>query len=193
MGLISRVHAFLERHCYINYGIFHTTLRKIPSVKRRIVVIGAGYAGMMAASQLRFFGFDVVLLEGRPRTGGRVMTYRFDNKQGVKGSGDLGGMIVMGVGRVFTFCNLLVIMVNSVGNPIMTIVQQSPIRLVQVNQQSAIYERNGDRIPNEKDQHIQQAFDLLLDTCTYISKEMKINSLNGKSLSLGTAIDYICK
>ena len=96
---MARVHAFLERHCYINYGNFHITSRKNPSVRRRIIVIGAGYAGLTAANQLRYFGFDVVLLEGRPRNGGRVMTYRFDT-DGRKGSGDLGGMIVMGVGKL---------------------------------------------------------------------------------------------
>jgi hypothetical protein len=84
------------------------------------------------------------------------------------------------------------IVMGIVGNPIMTIVQQSPIRLVQLSQQSVIYERNGERIPIEKDHHIQQAFDCLLDTCSYISKELKINSLNGKPLSLGSTIDLIC-
>lgn len=81
----------------------------------------------------------------------------------------------------------------AVGNPIMTLVQQSPIRLVQVNTTSGIYEPKGEKVPKEKDEHIQQAFDLLLDTCTYISKEMKVNSLNGKPLSLGEAMDHICK
>jgi len=40
----------------------------------RIVVIGAGIAGLSAASHLRAAGFEVVVLEARARVGGRVCT-----------------------------------------------------------------------------------------------------------------------
>uniref|UniRef100_A0A7E4WDZ9 Lysine-specific histone demethylase n=1 Tax=Panagrellus redivivus TaxID=6233 RepID=A0A7E4WDZ9_PANRE len=176
-GLITRVHAFLERYCYINYGIFHCTVHKTLSTYRRIIVIGAGYAGLMAAQQLKFFGFDVLLLEGRPRTGGRVMSYTsHKSSTNTRRAGDLGAMIVMGC----------------VGNPIMTIAQQSPIRFVQINgAQAALYNHEGIKTSADKDNHIQSAFNLLLDTCAYISKELKINSVNGKNLSLGRAIDLV--
>lgn len=38
-----------------------------PNVKRKIIVIGAGASGMTATRQLKRFGFEVVLLEGRVR------------------------------------------------------------------------------------------------------------------------------
>ncbi|MFZ0323598.1 MAG: NAD(P)/FAD-dependent oxidoreductase [Actinomycetes bacterium] len=38
----------------------------------RVVVVGAGFAGLMAASDVRRFGHDVVVLEARNRVGGRV-------------------------------------------------------------------------------------------------------------------------
>jgi monoamine oxidase len=41
---------------------------------RRIVVVGAGLAGLTAALRLRDAGWDVVVLEARPRVGGRVHT-----------------------------------------------------------------------------------------------------------------------
>ena len=37
-----------------------------------VVVIGAGLAGLTAASELSGMGFDVVVLEGRDRVGGRT-------------------------------------------------------------------------------------------------------------------------
>lgn len=52
------------------------------------MVVGAGYAGVSAACDLRRLGVDVVVLEASARTGGRVLTER-------PGSGppiDLGGM-----------------------------------------------------------------------------------------------------
>ena len=60
----------------------------------------------------------------------------------------------------------------------MTIIQQSPVRLVRLSQKSAIYEKNGERILVEKDPVIQQTFDSVLNTCSYISKDLKIHSLN---------------
>ena len=43
---------------------------------RRVVVVGAGLAGMTAALDLRAAGWDVVVLEARDRVGGRVHTLR---------------------------------------------------------------------------------------------------------------------
>lgn len=127
----------------------------------------------MAALQLKFFGYNVTVLEGRPRIGGRVMTFRFRN---TGADADLGAMVVMGV----------------VGNPVMTLVQQAPIRLLQMNTRCSIYEKEGNKIPKEKDDQIMMAWNQLLDTCCYISKEMKINKLDGESLSLGRTIDLVC-
>ena len=42
---------------------------------RRVVVVGAGLAGLTAALTLRDAGRDVVVLEARPRVGGRVDTH----------------------------------------------------------------------------------------------------------------------
>ena len=42
----------------------------------RVVVVGAGVAGLRAASVLNGHGIDVVILEGRDRIGGRVFTSR---------------------------------------------------------------------------------------------------------------------
>ncbi|HEY7294483.1 MAG TPA: flavin monoamine oxidase family protein [Dehalococcoidia bacterium] len=43
---------------------------------KRVIVLGAGMAGLVAASELRRAGHEVVLLEARARVGGRVQTLR---------------------------------------------------------------------------------------------------------------------
>src|SRR5215470_8082581 len=44
------------------------------SEQRRVVIIGAGVAGLAAAAKLGDAGFSVVVLEARHRIGGRVFT-----------------------------------------------------------------------------------------------------------------------
>ncbi|XP_056645010.1 lysine-specific histone demethylase 1A isoform X4 [Diorhabda sublineata] len=77
--LVKRVHAFLERNGFINYGIFKR-LKPIPSKKYgKVIVIGAGIAGLAAAQQLQQFGLEVIVLESRDRVGGRIATFRKGN------------------------------------------------------------------------------------------------------------------
>jgi monoamine oxidase len=47
-----------------------------PGENRRILVLGAGIAGMVLAWELRKAGYDVTVLEARPRTGGRNWSLR---------------------------------------------------------------------------------------------------------------------
>jgi monoamine oxidase len=50
--------------------------KKFLSTRKRVVVIGAGLAGLSAAYQLTRAGHDVSILEARTRAGGRVHTLR---------------------------------------------------------------------------------------------------------------------
>lgn len=74
--LLKRAHAFLERNGFINFGIFKR-LKPIPAKKYgKVIVIGAGIAGLAAAQQLQQFGLEVIVLEARDRVGGRIATFR---------------------------------------------------------------------------------------------------------------------
>jgi len=52
----------------------HTSPRPDRRTPKRVVVVGAGLAGMTTALDLRDKGWDVVVLEARDRVGGRVHT-----------------------------------------------------------------------------------------------------------------------
>jgi monoamine oxidase len=45
-------------------------------VRKRVIVIGAGIAGLVAGYELKQQGHDVVILEAQDRVGGRVYTLR---------------------------------------------------------------------------------------------------------------------
>lgn len=74
--LVKRVHAFLERNGFINFGVFKR-IKPLPAKKYgKVIVIGAGIAGLAAAQQLQQFGLEVIVLEARDRVGGRIATFR---------------------------------------------------------------------------------------------------------------------
>ena len=62
-----------------------------PLAGARVLVAGAGFAGLAAARDLAAAGADVTVIEGRDRVGGRVWTIRdgFDERQHAEGGGDL--------------------------------------------------------------------------------------------------------
>ena len=57
--------------------------------RRRVVIVGAGLAGLTAAIELEDAGWDVVVLEARDRVGGRVFTARAPLSNGLHA--ELGG------------------------------------------------------------------------------------------------------
>jgi monoamine oxidase len=48
----------------------------IPSKPKKVIVIGAGLSGLVAAHELTKLGHDVIVLEAQHRVGGRVLTLR---------------------------------------------------------------------------------------------------------------------
>ena len=47
--------------------------------KPKVIILGAGFAGLAAGKMLIENGYDVTILEARNRTGGRVFSYDIDD------------------------------------------------------------------------------------------------------------------
>ena len=93
--------------------------------QEHIAVLGAGMAGIIAAKQLRYFGFKVTIIEPMQRLGGRICTYR--QPVGETGShgwhGELGAMVVTGLP----------------GNPIHTLSRQFRFDLKKIRNECPLY------------------------------------------------------
>ncbi|ULU14194.1 hypothetical protein L3Y34_016608 [Caenorhabditis briggsae] len=79
LDFIQNIVQYLTRHGIINYGRYTRTTkisRFLVRSERKVIVIGAGAAGISAATQLTSFGFDVIVLEARARIGGRIQSFK---------------------------------------------------------------------------------------------------------------------
>lgn len=69
---------YFDRREFLRQSLLTTTAlaAALPQAKKKVIVIGAGLAGMCAAYELVQAGHDVTVLEARMRSGGRVWTWR---------------------------------------------------------------------------------------------------------------------
>jgi hypothetical protein len=70
-----------------NYGN-HTKVKTPDDIPLKVGIIGAGAAGLYAAMLLDTLGIDYDIHEGSGRIGGRIFTYRFDEKAWDKSTPD---------------------------------------------------------------------------------------------------------
>nr|XP_019552721.2 possible lysine-specific histone demethylase 1-like [Aedes albopictus] len=171
-NLVRKVHAFLERHGFINFGIFKR-LKPLPSKKlAKVIVIGAGISGLSAAQQLQQFGFDVIVLEARDRVGGRIATFRKNSY-----TADLGAMVVTGIW----------------GNPITILSKQTGMEMCPIKTACPLYGAGGKPVPKHKDDMVEREFNRLLEATSYLSHQLDFNYAGNHPVSLGQALEWIIK
>lgn len=172
-NLVGRIHAFLQRHGFINFGVFkRITPIPVASKPCKVIVIGSGISGLAAAQQLRNFGCEVVVLEARDRVGGRIATFRKNSYVA-----DIGAMVVTGLG----------------GNPITILSKQISMELHKIKQKCPLYEANGTTVPKDKDEMVEREFNRLLEATSYMSHQLDINYVSTKPVSLGQALEWVIK
>jgi len=171
--LVKSIYNYLERQGLINFGIYKR-LKPLPTKKhKKIIIIGAGIAGLIAAQQLVKFGFDVKVLEARDRVGGRVVTFRKANY-----IADLGAVVLTGLG----------------GNPMTVIAKQINMQLSKIKAKCPLYESIGvgNTVPKEKDEMVEREFNRLLEATSYLSTVIEcLEDKDQQSISLGQALEWI--
>ncbi|CAK9163135.1 unnamed protein product [Ilex paraguariensis] len=176
--LVNSAYSFLINHGYINFGLApavkEAKLRPIDSIARGdVIVIGAGLSGLVAARQLIFMGFKVVVLEGRTRPGGRVHTKKMSGgDNGVVAAADLGGSVLTGIN----------------GNPLGVLARQLGFPLHKVRDICPLYLPNGKTVNSEIDSNVEVSFNKLLDRVCKLRQAM-MEQVKSVDVSLGTALE----
>jgi len=72
---------FLKQSAVATAGLFISpaVFSAIGAYKTKVIIIGAGFAGLAAANILRQKGVDFTILESQHRIGGRVFSHKMDN------------------------------------------------------------------------------------------------------------------
>ncbi|KAL5557769.1 hypothetical protein UlMin_033980 [Ulmus minor] len=177
-GLVDSAYYFLLEHGYINFGlapaVMEAKLRSFDGVvKGNVVIVGAGLAGLVAARQLVFLGFKVVVLEGRARPGGRVKTKKMNGDgHGIVAAADLGGSVLTGIN----------------GNPLGVLARQLGLPLHKVRDICPLYLPDGKAVDSEIDSRVEVSFNKLLDRVCKLRQAM-IEEVRSVDVSLGTALE----
>ncbi|XP_019168965.1 PREDICTED: lysine-specific histone demethylase 1 homolog 1 [Ipomoea nil] len=176
--LVNSAYNFLLHHGYINFGlapaIKEAKLKSPEGVsKGTVIVVGAGLSGLVAARQLIFLGFTVVVLEGRARPGGRVRSKKMSGgNNGVIAAADLGGSVLTGIN----------------GNPLGVLARQLGLPLHKVRDICPLYLPNGKTVNSDIDSKVETSFNKLLDRVCKLRQAMMIE-VKSIDVSLGTALE----
>uniref|UniRef100_A0A9J8CMT6 [histone-H3]-N(6),N(6)-dimethyl-L-lysine(4) FAD-dependent demethylase n=1 Tax=Cyprinus carpio carpio TaxID=630221 RepID=A0A9J8CMT6_CYPCA len=166
---LDRVLYFMSRKGLINTGALQIKWPLLPeSQHNKVLVIGAGAAGLAAARQLQNFGMQVVVLEARERIGGRVWD---DASLGVT------------VGRGAQIIN------GCVNNPIALMCEQLGLRMHTLGVRCELIQEGGRVTDPALDKRMDFHFNAVLDA---VSEWRKDKSLS-QDAPLGEKIQEVYK
>lgn len=147
--------------------------------KRKIIVIGAGPAGLTAARHLQRQGFSVTILEARNRLGGRVHTDRSSLSVPV----DLGASIITGVEADMT--------TERRPDPSSLVCAQLGLELTVLNSDCPLYDVvTGKKVPVDLDEALEAEYNSLLDDMVLVVAQKGENAM---IMSLEDGLEYALK
>ncbi|KAJ6731019.1 FLAVIN MONOAMINE OXIDASE [Salix viminalis] len=147
--------------------------------RKKIIVIGAGPAGLSAARHLQRQGFSAIILEGRNRIGGRVYTDRSSLSVPV----DLGASIITGVEADVT--------TERRPDPSSLICAQLGLELTLLNSDCPLYDVvTGEKVPTDLDEELESEYNSLLDDMVLVIAQKGQHAMK---MSLEDGLDYALK
>ena len=158
-SVLTRIWDFLNQYGFINFGLYEDDGIYEKSIgggkRKKIIIIGAGAAGLGAARKLHNLGHDVTVLEARNRIGGRVNTsYKFGTPI------DLGASLITG-------CK---------GNPINVICKQLSLKLIDIDKDAPYYYYDGTKIDIDTIERMAHLWELLEECTDILSHSVQNNN-----------------
>ncbi|KAK2978618.1 hypothetical protein RJ640_020928 [Escallonia rubra] len=148
-------------------------------VRRRIIVVGAGPAGLTAARHLQRQGFHVTVLEARSRIGGRVFTDRSSLSVPV----DLGASIITGVEAD--------VATERRADPSSLVCAQLGLELTVLNSDCPLYDSvTGQKVPADLDEALEAEYNSLLDDMVLLVSQKGEQAMR---MSLEDGLEYALK
>ncbi|XP_047341149.1 lysine-specific histone demethylase 1 homolog 3 [Impatiens glandulifera] len=147
--------------------------------KRRIIVIGAGPAGLSAARHLQRQGYSVDILEARNRIGGRVYT----DFSSLSVPVDLGASIITGVEAD--------VATERRPDPSSLVCAQLGLELTVLNSDCPLFDIvTGRRVPTDLDEALESEYNSLLDDMVLLIAHKRDQAMR---MSLEDGLDYVLK
>ncbi|KAK6939383.1 SWIRM domain [Dillenia turbinata] len=148
-------------------------------VQKKVIVIGAGPAGLTAARHLQRQGFSVTVLEARSRIGGRVYTDKFSLSVPV----DLGASIITGVEAD--------VATERRPDPSSLVCAQLGLELTVLNSDCPLYDIiSGQKVPADVDEALEAEYNGLLDDMVLLVAQKGERAMK---MSLEDGLEYALK
>ena len=141
----------------------------------RILIIGAGMAGLCAARELQQRGYQTLVVEARHRPGGRLKAISFHQHEAEEQDIDVGGALIHGI----------------VDNPLYEMVQEDMQRSTRSLSDCLLLSENGWPVDVALDERILQSFnDCLAETFQRIDTQTQDTQ---EKISFGSLFQSICQ
>lgn len=169
-----------KRAPHMTSHLYRPPLKSTSKRTGRVIVLGAGLSGLMAARQLQKFGMEVIVLEARNRVGGRVHTYRKGNFIADLGPSSLNGVV---------------------GNPVVVLGKQLELCVMELKQKIPVYEnkvdKNGAPVCHQVDPLLERAvereYNKIMEGTRVMKNNYRIEKYRGQPFPVGVAVDWVMK